>query len=140
MSKTLKISIIRPGKQPYNTEGTSLVIPGVDGYLGIMNDRQPLLSIMNAGVVSISNPNGKKTYFAISGGFAEVVDNSVTLLCDSVVTTNDIQEQNDEVAENESNKKTLKKLYTKDFSKLSEAEKREYLIGLLNAKISKELE
>lgn len=139
MSKTLKISIIRPGRPPYNTEGTSLVIPGVDGYLGIMSDRQPLLSIMNAGVVSISNTNGKKTYFAISGGFAEVVDNSVTLLCDSVVTTNDIQEQTDEVAETDNNKKTLKKLYAKDFSTLSESEKREYLIGLLEAKISKEL-
>ncbi len=133
MSKTLKISIIRPGRPPYNIEGTSLTIPSYDGYMGVLADRQPLLSIMNAGIVSITNTNGKKTYFAISGGFAEVADNSVTMLCDSVITTKDIPETS---PEQESSKKINKKIFTKDFSKLTEQEKREYLIGLLKAKIS----
>ena len=92
MSRILKISIIRPGRPPYNTEGTSLTIPSNDGYLGILYDRKPLLSLMKAGLITITNVNGKKTYFAVSGGFAEVENNEVTLLCDSVITSIDISE------------------------------------------------
>lgn len=138
MNKTLKISIVRPGKPPYNTEGKALNIPSCDGYIGILPNRQPLLSIMNSGIVSITNTNDKKTYFAISGGFAEVIDNEISLLCDIVVTTKDLPNKSSETSEKESIKKTTSKFYTTDVSKLTESEKREYLISLLSAKISKE--
>ena len=136
MSRTLKISIIRPGRPPYNTEGTTLTIPSYDGYLGILYDRQPLLSLMEAGLVTITNVNGKKTYFAVSGGFAEVENNSVTLLCDSVVTSNDISENNQqEISEK---KDSAPKFYQKDASQMNESEKHEYLIQMLRSKLNQE--
>ena len=136
MSRTLKISIIRPGRPPYNTEGTALTIPSNDGYLGILYDRQPLLSLMKAGLVTITNVNGKKTYFAVSGGFAEVENNEITLLCDSVITTNDVSDNKPEEIPQEI--VTVPKFYLKDTAKMSESEKYEYLIEMLHCKLKQE--
>lgn len=134
--RTFKISIIRPGKPPYNTEGKALIIPSYDGYIGILCDRQPLLSLMSTGLVCIKSISGQNTYFAISGGFAEVQNNEVTLLCDFIVTTNDLPEKLDS---SNNDKKLYKKFFTKEVSTMTEEEKREYLIQMLDAKISKNL-
>ncbi len=131
MSRTLQISIIRPGRPPYNTEGTAMTIPSYDGYLGILYDRQPLLSLMKAGLITITNVNGKKTYFAVSGGFAEVENNVVTLLCDSVITSNDI-------SDNEQPEDSASKFYLKDASQMNESEKYAYLVQMLRNKLNQE--
>jgi F-type H+-transporting ATPase subunit epsilon len=136
MSRTLKISIIRPGRPPYNTEGTSLTIPSYDGYLGILYDRKPLLSLMKEGLVTITNVNGKKTYFAVSGGFAEVENNSVTLLCDSVVTSNDVSDNNQQ--ETSEKQDSAPKFYLKDASQMNESEKYAYLVQMLRNKLNQE--
>ena len=136
MSRTLKISIIRPGRPPYNTEGTSLTIPSYDGYIGILYDRKPLLSLMKEGLVTITNVNGKKTYFAVSGGFAEVENNVVSLLCDSVITSNDVSEnKTDEIPQEVV---TVPKFYLKDTSPMSESEKYAYLVQMLRNKLNQE--
>ncbi len=133
MSRTLQISIIRPGRPPYNTEGTALSIPSYDGYLGILYDRQPLLSLMKAGLITITNVNGKKTYFAVSGGFAEVENNVVTLLCDSVITSNDI-------SDNEQPEDSASKFYLKDASQMNESDKYKYLVEMLRTRLKQEIQ
>ena len=136
MSRTLKISIIRPGRPPYNTKGTSLTIPSYDGYIGILYDRKPLLSLMKEGLVTITNVNGKKTYFAVSGGFAEVENNVVSLLCDSVITSNDVSEnKTDDIPQEVV---TVPKFYLKDTSQMNESEKYAYLVQMLRNKLNQE--
>ena len=120
----LKISVVRPGKQPIKTEGAALQIPSFDGLLGIRPGRQPLLSILNAGIITITSANGQKTYFATSGGFAEVRNNVVTLLCDSVITTKEI-----------SGTKSEQYFYTKDVSVMTDSEKHDYLVEMLHHKM-----
>lgn len=123
MNNVLKISIIRPGKQPIKTEGVALQIPSYDGLLGIRFGRQPLLSLLSPGVISITAENGQKTYFATSGGFAEVHNNVVSLLCDSIITTKEIP-----------NTESEQVFYTKDISTMNDTEKRTYLIEMLRSK------
>ena len=94
MENSIKISIVRPGKQTLKTEGISLQIPGYDGSIGIMHNRQPLVTLMDSGLICIKSFNGKKSYFAVSGGFAEIQDNVATLLCDSIITPEDLPEIN----------------------------------------------
>ena len=123
MNKSLKISVVRPGKQPINTEGVALQIPSFDGLLGIKPGRQSLLSILNPGIISITSESGQKTLFATSGGFAEVHNNVVSLLCDSIITTKEIPNtESDQV------------FYTKDITSMNDTEKRTYLIEMLRSK------
>lgn len=123
MNKSLKISVVRPGKQPIKTEGVALQIPSFDGLLGIKPGRQSLLSILNPGIISITSENGQKTLFATSGGFAEVHNNVVSLLCDSIITTKEIP-----------NTESEQVFYTKDISTMNDTEKRTYLIEMLRSK------
>ncbi len=124
MNKSLKISVVRPGKQPIKTEGVALQIPSYDGFLGIKPGRQSLLSILNPGIISITSESGQKTLFATSGGFAEVHNDVVSLLCDSIITTKEIPDSESEQV-----------FYTKDISKMNDSEKRIYLIEMLRSKL-----
>lgn len=128
MSKSFKITLIKLGNQPINVQGTSLRIPGHKGSIGILNNRLPLMATMEPGLISIKGENGKNIYFAITGGFIEVVNNVATLLCDSIITSEDLAELSNIV-------KTTEKFYTKDVSKLNETELRDYLIEMLSHKI-----
>ena len=124
MNKSLKISVVRPGKQPIKTEGIALQIPSYDGLLGIKPGRQSLLSILNPGIISITSESGQKTLFATSGGFAEVHNDVVSLLCDSIITTKEIP-----------NTESEQVFYTKDVSVMTDSEKRTYLIEMLRSKV-----
>ena len=124
MKKSFKISIVLPGKQSLKKEGVSLQVPIWNGLIGIKVGRQPLVATMEPGVVSITDENGNKSYFATSGGFVEVYKDVVTLLCDEIIMPEDL---NKDVKE--------KKFYTKDYLKLSESEKREYLMEMLVSKL-----
>ena len=124
MNKSLKISVVRPGKQPIKTEGVALQIPSYDGLLGIKPGRQSLLSILNPGIIRITSESGQKTLFATSGGFAEVHNDVVSLLCDSIITTKEIPDSESEQV-----------FYTKDISKMTDSEKRIYLIEMLRSKL-----
>ena len=127
MNKFLKISVVRPGKQPIKTEGVALQIPSYDGLLGILPGRQSLLSLLNPGIISITAENGQKTHFATSGGFAEVHNDVVSLLCDTIITTKEIPDNSSETNSNQV-------FYTKDVSIMTEPQKREYLIEMLRSK------
>jgi F0F1-type ATP synthase epsilon subunit len=86
---------------------------------------------MKAGLITITNVNGKKTYFAVSGGFAEVENNVVTLLCDSVITSNDI-------SDNEQPEDSASKFYLKDASQMNESDKYKYLVEMLRTRLKQE--
>ena len=89
MSKSFKIAIVRPGKQTLKTECVGLQFPGWNGSIGILAGRQPLLSVMEPGLICITSEKGVKSYFATTGGFAEFQDNVATLLCDTLITPDD---------------------------------------------------
>lgn len=128
MGKSFKITIIKLGSQPINIQGISLKVPGYKGSIGILNNRLPLIGTMELGLISIKCENGKNIYFATTGGFIEVENNVATLLCDSIITSEDLEDLPNRV-------KTAEKFYTKDISKFNDKEQRDYLIEMLNYKI-----
>lgn len=89
MGKSFKIAIVRPGKQTLRTEGIGLQFPGWNGSIGVLYGRQPLMSVMEPGLICITSEKGIKSYFATTGGFAEVQNNIATLLCDTLITPDD---------------------------------------------------
>ena len=51
MGKSFKIAIVRPGKQTLRTEGIGLQFPGWNGSIGVLYGRQPLMSVMEPGLI-----------------------------------------------------------------------------------------
>src|SRR5690606_22113982 len=72
------------------TQARSIILPGTDGYLGIMVDHTPLVAGLQPGVLHYGDPGREKARMAIGGGFVEVVDNRVTVLADSAELAEEI--------------------------------------------------
>ncbi len=63
--------------------------PGIDGQFGIMDNHREGIFGLNVGELKIVQ-NGKDKYFATGGGFAEIVNNSVKLLVESIESSKEI--------------------------------------------------
>jgi F-type H+-transporting ATPase subunit epsilon len=78
----MKLEIIKPGKKLYEGEAKSIVVPDAEGKLGVLNNHAPLIAALKAGVVKVTEANGKVHNFEISGGVVEVLRNNVIILAE----------------------------------------------------------
>ena len=63
--------------------------PGSNGSFGIMNNHQNGIFQLNIGEIKVVK-DGKKEFFAISGGFAEINNNEVMFLVESIEKSSEI--------------------------------------------------
>jgi len=84
------LSIVTPEKVYYEDDIKSLVVPGTEGYLGILSNHAPLITALKPGRIEFRDANDKVEQLAVSGGFLEVSNNRATLLADAVERGNEI--------------------------------------------------
>lgn len=77
----MQLEIITPDKELFNGEADSIVLPGIEGSLGIWNNHAPLITALKAGKVEIKDA-GKAQDFDIKGGVVEVLNNRVVVLAE----------------------------------------------------------
>jgi len=79
MADTFHISVITPERAVLETDATFAAVPAHDGELGILKDRAPMLYRLGAGLLRVDTAEGKRALF-VAGGFAQMVDNRLTVL------------------------------------------------------------
>nr|MBN2278673.1 ATP synthase F1 subunit epsilon [candidate division Zixibacteria bacterium] len=84
------LTIVTPQKIFYEGEIESLIVPGIEGYLGVLTDHAPLITAIVPGKVTIREKSHEEILMAVSYGFFEVSSNHATLLADSVEFVSDI--------------------------------------------------
>ncbi len=82
----LKFEIVTPEKRMASGEADEVIAPGTNGLFGVRPGHAPLLSLLEAGVLTVKDSANSSTYF-IAGGFAEVSAQSVRVLADSAEAT-----------------------------------------------------
>ncbi len=92
------LSIVTPEKVYYEAEIKSLVVPGTEGYLGILSNHAPLITALKPGKIEFRDANDKVEFLAVSGGFLEVSNNRATLLADAVERGDEIDIQRAQAA------------------------------------------
>ncbi len=80
--------------------------PGVAGELGIAPKHAPLITTLKPGDVRVQMEDGDQQFFFISGGLLEVQPHLVTVLSDTVIRGDDL----DEAAAREAQQKIEEKL------------------------------
>lgn len=77
----LAVEIVTRSGVQYQGRVAGVVFPGADGYIGVHQGHASLLTSMGTGVAALAAPT-QTVYVAISGGVAEVHQNTVTLLAE----------------------------------------------------------
>lgn len=81
----------------FDEEVYEILLPTMDGQIGVMPGHMPLISVATGGVVSIRRKAGDRDdmmeHLAISGGAVEVADNTLRLLVDEADHADEINEQ-----------------------------------------------
>ena len=88
----LKVEIVTAEQLVYSEEDVdSLIVPGVEGELGVLTLHAPLLTMIKPGVLRIVKGDDE-VEMAITGGFIEVRDNRITILADAAERSEEIDE------------------------------------------------
>jgi F-type H+-transporting ATPase subunit epsilon len=93
MSNTIKCDIVSLQQQLFSGEITSCIVSGTGGELGIYPRHAPLMTTLKAGEVRIRKAgDGEELTFVIGGGILEVMPHLVTVLADTAVRADAIDE------------------------------------------------
>ncbi|MGB8698103.1 MAG: ATP synthase F1 subunit epsilon [Thermosynechococcaceae cyanobacterium] len=76
---TLTIRVIAPDKTIWDAKAEEVILPSTTGQLGILSGHAPLLTALEAGVMRVREAKDWLA-IALTGGFAEVENNEVTIL------------------------------------------------------------
>ncbi len=82
MAERLRLELATPSRLVVSEEADEVVVPGADGYFGVLPGHAPLLALLGPGEV-MYRVGGAERYLAVSGGFAEVGPDRVTLLAET---------------------------------------------------------
>jgi F-type H+-transporting ATPase subunit epsilon len=85
-----KLSIVTPERIFFEDEVKSLVVPGTEGYLGVLSNHAPIITGLIPGRIEFADGEGKVVLVAVSKGFLEVSNNTATILCDAAERADDI--------------------------------------------------
>ena len=81
---TFKVEILAADRDFYHWPCLSLVIPTIDGQVGIMAGHQSMIFAVAPGELRYTTPDGEEHRAAVSEGLAKVEANDVTLLIDAI--------------------------------------------------------
>jgi F-type H+-transporting ATPase subunit epsilon len=92
VAMTMHCDIVSAEEEIFSGRVTSLTVTGTLGELGVLPGHAPLLTGIRPGPVKLKFDNGEEGVFFVSGGFLEVQPSVVTVLADTAVRAEDIDE------------------------------------------------
>jgi F-type H+-transporting ATPase subunit epsilon len=91
------LSVVTPEGEAYDKDVESVVLPGSEGEFGVLSGHEPFMTGLLAGTMQISA--GAEILFAAVGrGFAEIHENTVSVLVGSCEFAHEIDRSRAEVA------------------------------------------
>lgn len=79
----LQVEVVTRTERMWHGLASSVIVPSVDGDLGILVDRAPILAVLRPGNVVLETENDGHQEIEVSAGFASVDSNFVTIVVDS---------------------------------------------------------
>jgi len=89
VAERLTLELATPTRLVVSAEADEVVVPGSQGYFGVLPGHAPLLATLGIGEVTYRIGRDEH-HVAVSGGFAEVRNDKVIILADAAETPADI--------------------------------------------------
>jgi F-type H+-transporting ATPase subunit epsilon len=87
---TFTFRLVTPQRLVLEAPVVALQVPGSEGYLGVLAHHAPLITALRPGRLEVRDESGKRSTFAVGGGFLEVSGNRATVLADSAELASEI--------------------------------------------------
>ena len=79
---SIRLEIVSPERMLVREDVDEVVVPGEEGYLGVLPGHTPLVATLRSGDLWYRK-GAEKTHLDIAGGFAEVLPDRVTILAEA---------------------------------------------------------
>ena len=101
MTKTIRCDIVSAHKEIFSGEVAMVFATGVAGELGISPRHAPLITQLKPGPVRIQDSAGEEQFYFVSGGIIEVQPHVVTVMADTAMRGEDLDQAAAEAAKAE---------------------------------------
>jgi len=82
MSEEITLEVVTPEKMVFSGKVDEVTIPGTEGEFGVLRGHEPFLTSVDIGELYFL-AGGKKTYYAVNTGYAEVTGSRITILIET---------------------------------------------------------
>jgi F-type H+-transporting ATPase subunit epsilon len=89
MSKEIRLEVVTPDRMVLSDTVDIVVATGTEGEFGVLHDHIPFLTTLQEGELRFRKGN-ELHFMAVSGGFAEVLPDKVTVLAESAEMAREI--------------------------------------------------
>ena len=91
MADKTSFDLVSPEQLLLSQQAEMITIPGREGDMGVMAGHMPLISTLRPGTITVSGgPHGGEQKFFVSGGFAEITANKLTVLAEEAVALSEL--------------------------------------------------
>lgn len=92
MAMTIHCDIVSAEEEIFSGRAKLIVANGIQGDLGVTYGHAPLLTSLEPGPVRVVMDNGEELVYYVSGGYLEVQPNVVSILADTALRADDLDE------------------------------------------------
>ncbi|MBT8422838.1 MAG: F0F1 ATP synthase subunit epsilon [Gammaproteobacteria bacterium] len=96
---TLQVDIVSAEGEIYSGDASMVYAPASQGDVGIAPRHAPLLTSLRPGDLRVETPEGEEKFFYVTGGLLEVQPHMVTVLADSAMHGDQLDEAAAKVAQ-----------------------------------------
>ncbi|HEY9567274.1 MAG TPA: F0F1 ATP synthase subunit epsilon [Thalassobaculum sp.] len=90
MAETTKFELVSPERLVLSRDVEMVVVPGSEGYFGVLPRHAPMISTLSAGVIDIYQGGAVVDRIFVAGGFAEVTEARCTVLAEEAVPLSEV--------------------------------------------------
>ncbi len=93
------IDIVSPSGRVFKGQASRFKAPGVEGSFEVLKNHAPMVAAIGIGSIVVTDNEGQPITFATSGGFVEVLHNTVSVVAESAEMDSDIDVDRAKAAE-----------------------------------------
>lgn len=121
MTDKVQFDLVSPNRLLMSARADMVVVPGGDGDFGVLPGHSPVVSTLRPGLLEVHAGDGEPVQFYVSGGFAEVTPQGLTVLAEHAIpmaelsretlesqvkdATEDVEDARDDAARDEAQRK-----------------------------------
>ena len=80
----MKVEVLTLEKKLFSAEAKSIVVPGLNGQFEMLQNHAPLVSVLQKGIIQITDVNNQKNQIEINSGSIEMSNNEIIILADII--------------------------------------------------------